>query len=63
MNVTSGDIEPGDIAGRGLSMLLNVYADGVTSNAGEGALVGVNLDGTPNFDSDGFIYYDGEKSL
>lgn len=61
VNVTSGDIEPGDIAGRGLSMLLNVYADGVTANAGEGALVGVDLDGTPNFDSDGFVYYDGEK--
>jgi hypothetical protein len=61
LNVTGGDIEPGDIAGRGLSMLLNVYADGVSANSGEGALVGVNLDGTPDFDSDGFIYYDGEK--
>ena len=61
LNVTSGDIEPGDIAGRNLSMLLNVYADGVTANAGEGALVGVNVDGTPNYDNDGFVFYDGEK--
>lgn len=61
VNVTGGDIEPGDIAGRGLAILINTYADGVTANAGEGALVGVNLNGTPNFDSDGFIYYDGKK--
>lgn len=61
LQVTSEDVGAGEIEARTIALLLNYYTDGVTPNSGEAALVGVNLDGTPNYDTDGFVLYDGEQ--
>lgn len=61
LQVTGEDVGAGEIEARTLALLLNYYTDGVTPNSGEAALVGVNLDGTPNYDTDGFVLYDGEQ--
>jgi hypothetical protein len=58
LQVTSEDVGDGEIEGRTLALLLNQDASG-TANAGEGALVGVNIDGTVNMDADGSVLYNG----
>jgi hypothetical protein len=45
---------------KGLALLLNQTASG-SSNAGEAALVGLDKDGVPELDTDGFIVYNGNK--
>lgn len=60
LQVTGEDIGAGEIQGGTLALLLNQSASGLANN-GEGALVGVNLDGTANMDSDGFILYNGDQ--
>ena len=58
LQVTSEDVGDGEIEGRTLALLLNQNASG-SANVGEGALVGVNVDGTVNMDSDGSVLYNG----
>ena len=60
VQVGGGDIEPGEIQGKTLALLLNKTAEG-NAATGEGALVGVNVDGTPNLGSDGSIVYNGSE--
>ena len=60
LQATGDDIEPGEIQGKTLALLLNKTAEG-NAATGEGALVGVNLDGTPNLGSDGSIIYNGSE--
>ena len=60
-NVITGDmIQDGEIQGKTLALLLNKTAEGNTAT-GEGALVGVNLDGTPNLGTNGSIIYNGSE--
>ena len=58
LQVTSEDVGDGEIEGRTLALLLNQDASG-NANAGEGALVGVNVDGTVNMNADGSVLYNG----
>lgn len=58
LQVTSEDVGDGEIEGRTLALLLNQDASG-SANAGEGALVGVNIDGTVNMNADGSVLYNG----
>ena len=58
LQVTSEDVGDGEIEGRTLALLLNQDASG-NANAGEGALVGVNIDGTVNMNADGSVLYNG----
>lgn len=58
--VGGDQIGEGEIAGRTIALLLNQNAAG-TTNSGEGALVGVNLDGTVNLDTNGFVVYNGTR--
>jgi len=60
LQVTSEDVGSGEIEGKTLALLLNKRADGF-ENVGEGSLVGVNVDGTVNLDSDGFVLYNGSQ--
>lgn len=60
LQVTGDDIGAGEINGKTLALLLNKSASGLANN-GEGALVGVNIDGTVNMDSNGFIIYNGDQ--
>ena len=58
LQVTSEDVGDGEIEGRTLALLLNQDASG-NANAGEGALIGVNVDGTVNMNADGSVLYNG----
>lgn len=58
--VTEEDVGDGEIEGRTLALLLNQDASG-NANVGEGALVGVNLNGTVNMNTDGSVLYNGNN--
>ena len=58
--ITGGMIQDGEIQGKTLALMLNKTAEGNTAT-GEGALVGVNLDGTPNLGTNGSIIYNGSE--
>lgn len=66
-STAASTVESGAAAGatasqvnKGLALLVNQNAAG-TSNAGEAATVGVDKDGVPDLDTDGFIIYNGSK--